>query len=117
MHFAISSTWGPTDPTRAMLPFIFAASALQAGDRVTLMLFRDAVLLAVEGMGAKLVPVGPPNRYEEVAGHDGAKIWACKPCVDARGLGVASLDKRVKLGGMNEFHAACKEPDTRVVTF
>jgi tRNA 2-thiouridine synthesizing protein D len=79
LHFAISSTWGPTDPTRAMLPFIFAASALQAGDRVTLMLFHDAVLLAVEGMGAKLVPVGPPNRYEEVAGHDGAKIWACKP--------------------------------------
>jgi hypothetical protein len=44
-----------------MLPFIFAASALQAGDRVTLMLFHDAVLRA-------------------------------------------------------EFHA-CKEPDTRVVTF
>src|SRR5712692_4591274 len=37
MHFAISGTWGPTDPTRAMLPFIFAASAVQAGDRVTLM--------------------------------------------------------------------------------
>jgi len=32
MHFAISGTWGPTDPTRAMLPFIFAASAVQAGD-------------------------------------------------------------------------------------
>ena len=69
MHFAVSSTWGPTDPTRAMLPLIFAASALQAGDRVTLMLFHDAVLLAVDGAGAKLVPVGPPNRYEEVAGH------------------------------------------------
>jgi tRNA 2-thiouridine synthesizing protein D len=117
MHFVISSTWGPTDPTRAMLPFIFAASALQAGDRVTLMLFHDAVLLAVEGAGAKLVPVGPPNRYEEVASHGAAKLWACKPCVDARGLAAASLDKRIKLGGMNEFHAACKEPDTRVVTF
>ena len=117
MHFAISSTWGPTDPTRAMLPFIFAASALQAGDRVTLMLFHDAVLLGVEGMGAKLVPVGPPNRYEEVAGHGGVKLWACKPCVDARGIVASSLDKRIKLGGMNEFHAACKEADTRVVTF
>jgi tRNA 2-thiouridine synthesizing protein D len=117
MHFAISSTWGPTDPTRAMLPFIFAASALQAGDRVTLMLFHDAVLLAVEGAGARLVPVGPPNRYEEVAGQGGVKLWACKPCVDARGLGATSLDKRIKLGGMNEFHAAGKEPDTRVVAF
>ena len=91
MHFAISSSFGPTDPTRAMLPFIFAASALQAGDRVTLMLFHDAVLLAVEGMGAKLGPVGPPNRYEEVAGHGGVKLWACKPCVDACGLAASSL--------------------------
>jgi predicted peroxiredoxin len=117
MHFAISSTWGPTDPTRAMLPFIFAASALQAGDRVTLMLFHDAVLLAVGGVGAKLVPVGPPNRYEEVASQAGAKLWACKPCVDARGLPAQSLDSRVSLGGMNEFHAAAREPDTRVIAF
>jgi len=49
MHFVISATWGPTDPTRALLPFIFAASALQAGDAVTLMLFHDAVYMAVEG--------------------------------------------------------------------
>jgi hypothetical protein len=58
MHFVISATWGPTDPTRAMLPFVFAASAVQAGDEVTLMLFHDAVYMAVEGAGAKLVPVG-----------------------------------------------------------
>ena len=60
MHFVISATYGPTDPTRAMLPFIFAASALQAGDRVTIMLFADSVFTAVEGVAAKLVPVGPP---------------------------------------------------------
>ena len=115
MHFAISTSWGPTDPTRAMLPFLFAASAVQAGDRATLMLFHDAVLMAVEGAGAKLVPVGPPNRYEEIAGHPNVTLWACKPCVEARGL--VNLDKRVKIGGMNEFHAAAKEPDTRVVSF
>ena len=33
MHFAISASWGPTDPTRAMLPFIFSASALQVQDK------------------------------------------------------------------------------------
>jgi tRNA 2-thiouridine synthesizing protein D len=108
MHFVISGTWGPTDPTRAMLPFIFAASAVQAGDSVTLMLFHDAVLMAVEGAGAKLVPVGPPNRYEEVAGNPKVALWACRPCVDARGLATATLDRRVKLGGMNEFHAAAR---------
>jgi|SRR5215469_1073665 len=77
MHFVISATYGPTDPTRAMLPFIFAASALQAGDSVTLMLFHDAVLTAVDGAGAKLVPVGPPNRYEDVAGNPKVTLYVC----------------------------------------
>ena len=117
MHFVISGTWGPTDPTRAMLPFFFAASAVQDGDTVTLMLFHDAVLMAVDGAGAKLVPVGPPNRYEEVASHPNVILWACRPCVDARGLAPSSLDHRVKLGGMNEFHAAAKQPDSKVVAF
>ena len=105
MHFAISATWGPTDPTRAMLPFIFAASAVQAGDTVTMMLFH----------GAKLVPVGPPNRYEEVASNPNVTLWACKPCVDARGLPAGALDKRVKLGGMNDFHAATTKAE--VISF
>ena len=117
MHFVISGTWGPTDPTRAMLPFIFAASAVQDGDTVTLMLFHDAVLMAVDGAGAKLVPVGPPNRYEEVVSHPNVILWACRPCVDARGLDPSSLDRRVKLGGMNEFHAAAKQPVSKVIAF
>ena len=90
MHYAISATWGPTDPTRAMLPFIFAASAVQAGDSVTMMLFHDAVLVAVEGAGAKLVPVGPPNRYEEVASNPNVTLWACK-------LRCAGLWRRLKV--------------------
>jgi tRNA 2-thiouridine synthesizing protein D len=117
MHFVVSGTWGPTDPTRAMLPFIFAASAIQAGDTVTLMLFHDAVLLAVEGAGAKVVPVGPPNRYEEVAANSSVILWACAPCVNARGLDSTSLDRRAKLGGMNDFHAAATQPDARIISF
>src|SRR5450631_3982919 len=81
------------------------------------MLFHDAVLMAVDGAGAKLVPVGPPNRYEEVASHPNVILWACRPCVDARGLAPSSLDHRVKLGGMNEFHAAAKQTDSKVVAF
>jgi len=52
-----------------------------------------------------------------VTGHAKATLWACKPCVDARGLAASSLDRRVKLGGMNEFHAAAKAPDAKVVSF
>jgi tRNA 2-thiouridine synthesizing protein D len=117
MHFVIAGSTGPTDPTRAMLPFLFAASAVQDGDTVTLMLFHDAVLLAAAGAGAKVIPVGPPNRYEEIAAHPNVTLLACRPCVEARGLPAEALDPRVKLDGMNAFHAAAKQPDARVVTF
>ena len=117
MHFVISGTWGPTDPTRAMLPFIFAASAIQDNDTVTLMLFHDAVLMAVAGAAAKLVPVGPPNRYEEVISHPNVTLWVCRPCLEARAIVSSSLDQRVKLGGMNDFHAASKRPDSKVIAF
>jgi len=95
----------------------FRRVPVQAGDEVTLMLFHDAVYMAVEGAGAKLVPVGPPNRYEEVAAHAKVTLWACKPCVEVRGLAGAGLDRRIKLGGMNEFHAAAKRPDARMISY
>lgn len=117
MHFAISATWGPTDPTRAQLPFIFAASALQAGDSVTLMLFHDSVYMATQGTAEKIVPFGPPQRYEEVVGHPNATVLVCKPCANARQLAEANLDKRVAMGGMNEFYAAAARDDSRIVTF
>ncbi len=117
MHFAICATWGPTDPTRSALPFIFAASALQAGDTVTLMLFHDAVHMATQGTAEKLVPVGPPPRFEEVVSHAGAKVLACKPCVTVRQLPEANLDKRIALAGMNEFHEAAARENARVVCF
>ena len=117
MHFAISATWGPTDPTRAALPFIFAASALQAGDTVTLMLFHDAVHMATNGTAEKLVPFGPPPRFEEVLAHAGAEVIVCKPCMVVRQLPEDKLDKRLALAGMNEFYAAAAREDARVVCF
>ena len=117
MHFAISTTWGPTDPTRASLPFIFAATALQSDDSVMIMLFHDAVLLAVDGAAAKVVPVGPPSRFAEVVAHRKAEILVCKPCAEARGLGEEMLAARCRFGGMNDFHAHAKRDDARVVTF
>ena len=66
MHFAISASYGPTDPTRAMLPFIFAASALQDGDTVTIMLFHDAVHLASKGVAEYmflLVPLSDLRKF------------------------------------------------------
>jgi len=117
MHFAISTTWGPTDPTRAMLPFLFAASAVQAGDRVTLMLFHDAVHVATEGTAAKLIPFGPPSRFEEVLAHPKAEVLVCKPCAQVHLIADRALDKRAKMAGMNEFHASASRDNARVVCF
>ena len=117
MHFAISSTWGPTDPTRSALPFIFAASALQAGDTVSIMLFHDAVHMATEGTAEKLVPFGPPQRFEEVVAHKNAQVMVCKPCIVVRQLPEGSIDKRIRIAGMNEFHEAAARDDARVVCF
>ena len=49
------------------------------------MLFHDTVLMAVDGVGKTVVAVGPPNRYEEIAGHANVTLWACRPCVEAGG--------------------------------
>lgn len=117
MHYAVSSTWGPTDPTRASLPFIFAASALRAGDTVMIMLFHDAVLIAVAGAHEKIVPVGPPPRFAEVFAHAGAEIVVCKPCAEARGIAADSLAARCRFGGMDDLHAHAGRNDCRVVAF
>ena len=117
MHYAISSTWGPTDPTRASLPFIFAASALQAGDTVMIMLFHDAVGVAVGEASAKMVPVGPPPRFEEVFAHENAEVIVCKPCAEVRGVTEDELASNCRFGGMNDFHAHLSREDCKAVAF
>ena len=117
MHYAIATTWGPTDTTRASLPFIFAESALQAGDTVMIMLFHDAVTIAVEGSHPKMLPFGPPPKFEEVLSNPNAKVMVCKPCAEARGITESMLLANCLLGGMNEFHKETSREDSKAVTF
>ena len=117
MHYAISTTYGPTDPTRASLPFIFAATALKAGDTVMIMLFHDSVTVAVNGAYEKIVPVGPPACFDEVFEHENAEIIVCKPCAAARGITEDVLTANCRYGGMNDFHAHASRDDCRIVSF
>lgn len=117
MHYVLSTTWGPTDTTRASLPFIFAASALQAGDSVMIMLFHDAVTIAVRGAHEKMIPFGPPPRFAEVFAHPRAQVLVCKPCAEARGITAEMLLEKCKFGGMNDFYVHAARPETRTVTF
>lgn len=117
MHYAISTTWGPTDVTRAAIPFVFAASALQAGDTVFIMLFHDAVTIALEGAHPKMIPFGPPSRFEEVFSNPNAKVIVCKPCAEVRSITEAMLVKNAAFGGMNDLHAQASRPDAKLVNF
>ena len=117
MHYVISTTWGPTDTTRASLPFIFAASALQASDTVMIMLFHDAVTIAVDGAYKKMIPFGPPPRFDEVFSNENAEIIVCKPCAEARGIQEEMLRANCSMGGMNVFHEHASRSDAKAVTF
>lgn len=117
MHYAISTTWGPADTTRASLPFIFAASALQAGDTVMIMLFHDAVTVAVDGASPQMIPFGPPPRFDEVFAHDNAEVLVCKPCAEARGITGDMLVAGCRLSGMNDFHAHVSREDCKPISF
>lgn len=117
MHYAISTTWGPTDTTRASLPFIFAATALEAGDTVTIMLFHDAVTIAVPGSYEKMVPCGPPPKFAEVFANPDAEIIVCKPCAEARGINESMLIDNTRMGGMGDFHKQVAREDCRPLAF
>jgi predicted peroxiredoxin len=117
MHFAISTTWGPTDVTRADIPFVFAAAALNAGDTVFIMLMHDASTIALKGAHEKMLPFGPPARFAEVFANPNAEIMVCKPCAEVRGIKEDQLVNKAYFGGMSDFHVHASRPDSKVVNF
>lgn len=117
MHYVISTTWGPTDVTRGALPFVLAASALQADDTVMIMLFHDAVTIALDGAHQKMVPFGPPSRFEEIFANPKAQVIVCKPCAEIRGINEQMLTKNAVFGGMNDLHAHASRPEAKLINF
>lgn len=117
MHYAVSTTWGPTDTTRASLPFIFAATALEAGDTVIIMLFHDAVAVAVKGAHEQMMPFGPGPKFAEVFAHENAEVIVCKPCAEVRGIGESSLIDNCRMGAMDDFYSQVSRDDCKAVTF
>lgn len=117
MHYVISATWGASDTTRASLPFIFAATALEKGDSIMIMLFHDAVTVAVEGAHEKMIPFGPPPKFKEVFDNPNAEVIVCKPCAEVRGISEDQLVKTSRMGGMGDFYAAVAREDSKAVSF
>ncbi len=117
MHYVISTTWGPTDATRAALPFVFAASALQAGDTVMMMLFHDAVTIAVNETHEKIIPFGPPAKFIEVFSNVSAKVLVCRPCAEVRSIREDMLVNNVSFGGMSDLHQNISRADAKFISF
>jgi predicted peroxiredoxin len=117
MHYAIATTWGPTDTTRAALPFTFASMALKAGDTVMIMLFHDAVTIAVKGAHEKMMPAGPPPRFAEVFSHANSEIVVCKACAMVRGITEDGLTANCRFGGMDAYHDHVSRDDCKAVSF
>jgi len=117
MHYAISTTWGPSDTTRAGIPFIFASTALNAGDTVTLILFHDAVTIAQAGAHEYIVPCGPPAKFAQVFAHENADVIVCRPCAQVRGITEDQLVANSRMGGMDDFYQAVAREDCKPITF
>jgi predicted peroxiredoxin len=100
-----------------MLPFIFATSALQEKDTVTIMLFHDAVHLALKGFAEKIVPVGPPQRFKEIIDDNNAKLLVCTPCAEVRNIFEKDCLDKFIFGGMNDFYESCKILDTKIICY
>src|SRR5690606_38973232 len=117
MHFAISTTCGQRDTTRAVIPFIFAATVVENGVSVTVMMFHVAVSIAVPGTYENMVPCGPPARFAEVFAHPKAEIIVCKPCAEVRGISEEKLIKTTRMGGMADLYARIAEDNCKSVAF
>ena len=82
-----------------------------------IMLFHDAVTVAVKDANQKMMPVGPPPRFDDVFAHANAEIIVCKPCAEVRGVTEDALTANCRFGGMNDFHAHVSREDCKAVSF
>ncbi len=96
---------------------IFAATAHESGDSMMIMLFRDAVTVAVEGSHEQMVPVGPPAQFAKVFSHKKAEVLVCKPCAGARGITKEALTAGCKFGDMGDSHAHVSREGCKAVSF
>ncbi len=60
----LNGTYGPDNPTRASMPFHFAAGAVEAGITAQILLTADATLLLKDGVAQAVQGVGLPSLKE-----------------------------------------------------
>lgn len=98
---AISLTTGLEDPERVTVAFLVALGAAQAGRPTVMFLTKEAVRLAVPGVGRATACEGCPSltdlmdRYQ----HAGGRYLVCSVCVQAKNLDAAAFIAGAEVGG------------------
>jgi sulfur relay (sulfurtransferase) complex TusBCD TusD component (DsrE family) len=82
-----------------------------------IMLFHDAVTIAVKGAHEKMMPAGPPPRFAEVFSHANSEIVVCKACAMVRGITEDGLTANCRFGGMDAYHDHVSRDDCKAVSF
>ncbi|KPQ05611.1 MAG: putative peroxiredoxin [Rhodobacteraceae bacterium HLUCCA12] len=100
---------GPTDE-RASVGFTIVNGGLTAGLSASVFLTADAVDIARRG-AADLVHAHPMEPLKDLLADflsRGGTLWACPPCVKARGYGTEDLIDGVEIVGASAMHARIK---------
>ena len=82
-----------------------------------IMLFHDAVTIALNGAHQKMIPFGPPSKFAEIFSNTNAKVLVCKPCAETRSIKDDMLVENASFGGMNDLHQHVSRPDAKFIAF
>ena len=85
---------GPSNPTRATLPFLVAKGAIEAGHEVEIILAHDGSLLMKDALRENLFGVGMPPLKElfQYAVEHRVPIYVRGGCAKARGISEEDLE-------------------------
>jgi predicted peroxiredoxin len=98
---AISLTTGLEDPERVTVAFLVALGAAEAGRPTMMFLTKEAVRLAVPGVGVGTACDGCPSLAELMDRYEraGGRYLVCPLCVNAKKLDAGNFVQGAEVGG------------------
>jgi predicted peroxiredoxin len=115
----INLVTGMEDPERVMLAFLVAGAALDRGKNVTMLLTKEAVRVALDGVAEGVACEGcpPTERLFEQFASGGGELLVCPFCFNARKLAEADLVPNARIGGATPLWEWIGEEAATVFTY
>jgi predicted peroxiredoxin len=97
----VSLTTGMEDPEKVMVAFLVAVGAAESGRETLMFLTKEAVRLAVPGVGVGVACDGCPSIEDLIKRYDaaGGRYFVCPICVNARHLDPDALIPGAEING------------------